>query len=175
MSDDKKTLKFQMMMSPGEAKELDDWMFENRIRSRAEAIRRLCQIGLIADREAQTVNVAARDLMDTYTGKAVEVSKVLSREDVPEEQRPLLFVEETLSGSIHVIEAMSHLMVCLDAVFSPIHELKSNPDFDDARWGALLSRVNSIKAVADNRIEMYGTRKKLGLVPKPGSAEEKPD
>lgn len=49
MDDDKKTLKFQMMMSPAEAQELDDWMFKNRIRSRAEAIRRLTQIGLIAD------------------------------------------------------------------------------------------------------------------------------
>lgn len=49
MADDKKTLKFQMMMSPSEADELDDWMFKNRIRSRAEAIRRLWQIGLLFD------------------------------------------------------------------------------------------------------------------------------
>lgn len=49
MADDKKTLKFQMMMSPGEAEVLDNWMFQNRIRSRAEAIRRLCQIGLLLD------------------------------------------------------------------------------------------------------------------------------
>lgn len=46
MADEKKTLKFQMMMSPQEAEILDDWMFENRVRSRAEAIRRLCQVGL---------------------------------------------------------------------------------------------------------------------------------
>jgi phage gp29-like protein len=46
MTDNKKTLKFQMMMSPKEAEVLDDWMFENRVRSRAEAIRRLCQVGL---------------------------------------------------------------------------------------------------------------------------------
>lgn len=46
MTDEKKTLKFQMMMSPSEAQVLDDWMFRNRIRSRAEAIRRLTQIAL---------------------------------------------------------------------------------------------------------------------------------
>lgn len=46
MASDKKTLKFQMMMSPSEAEILDDWMFKNRVRSRAEAIRRLCQVGL---------------------------------------------------------------------------------------------------------------------------------
>jgi hypothetical protein len=49
MADEKKTLKFQMMMSPAEAKVLDDWMFTNRIRSRAEAIRRLTQIALAVE------------------------------------------------------------------------------------------------------------------------------
>lgn len=51
MAKEKKTLKFQMMMSPEEAETLDDWMFRNRIRSRAEAIRRLCQIGLLVSEE----------------------------------------------------------------------------------------------------------------------------
>jgi hypothetical protein len=37
------------MMSPSELQTIDDWMFNNRIRSRGEAIRRLCQIGIIAD------------------------------------------------------------------------------------------------------------------------------
>ena len=46
MADDKKTLKFQMMMTPAEAEQLDDWMFTNRVRSRAEAIRRLWQLAL---------------------------------------------------------------------------------------------------------------------------------
>lgn len=49
MADDKKTLKFQMMMAPTEAEVLDDWMFKNRIRSRAEAIRRLTQIALTVE------------------------------------------------------------------------------------------------------------------------------
>lgn len=59
---DKKTLKFQMMMSPEEAKVLDDWMFENRIRSRAEAIRRLCQIGLATESVGGRMVVSASRL-----------------------------------------------------------------------------------------------------------------
>lgn len=38
-----------IVMSPSELKELDDWMHKKRIRSRGEAIRRLCQIAFIAD------------------------------------------------------------------------------------------------------------------------------
>lgn len=37
-----RTAKFQMMMSPEEIAAIDDWRFENRIATRAEAIRRLC-------------------------------------------------------------------------------------------------------------------------------------
>lgn len=66
MADDKKTLKFQMMMSPTEAEILDDWMFRNRIRSRAEAIRRLTQIALtiepmVGDLEKISKRIASAD------------------------------------------------------------------------------------------------------------------
>lgn len=49
MADEKKTIKFQMMMSPAEAEAIDDWGFSKRIRSRAEAIRRLVQLGTMYD------------------------------------------------------------------------------------------------------------------------------
>lgn len=41
-----RTIKFQLMLSPGEAAAIDDWMFQNRLKSRAEAIRQLCALSL---------------------------------------------------------------------------------------------------------------------------------
>lgn len=49
MSDDLKTIKFQMMLSPSDAEAIDDWSFRHRIRSRAEAIRILCRMGMAYD------------------------------------------------------------------------------------------------------------------------------
>jgi hypothetical protein len=46
---EKKTIKFQMMLAESEAAVIDDWGFSNRIRSRAEAIRRLCSLALTYD------------------------------------------------------------------------------------------------------------------------------
>lgn len=43
--DENKTVRFQMLMSPSEAKAIDDWGWEHRIRTRAEAIRRLSERG----------------------------------------------------------------------------------------------------------------------------------
>ncbi|MFS8121815.1 hypothetical protein QD336_05270 [Rhizobium sp. BR 250] len=48
----KKELKDQripIMMTESEVQALDDWSFKNRIRSRGEAIRRLCHVGLTFD------------------------------------------------------------------------------------------------------------------------------
>jgi DNA repair ATPase RecN len=60
MSQEPKTIKFQLMLSESEAKAIDDWGFKNRIRTRAEAIRRLTHIGATFDdrREAIRSGVA---------------------------------------------------------------------------------------------------------------------
>ena len=48
MADELKSERVQIVMSPSELKELDDWSWEQRIRSRSEAIRRLIKLGLQA-------------------------------------------------------------------------------------------------------------------------------
>lgn len=56
MAEELKTIKFQLMLSEAEAKEIDDWGFENRIRTRAETIRRLCKISIDQKEELRILN-----------------------------------------------------------------------------------------------------------------------
>lgn len=62
MTAEKKTIKFQMMMSPREAEILDDWAFANRIKSRAEAIRRLTRAALEVDSLADNIYALYEEL-----------------------------------------------------------------------------------------------------------------
>jgi hypothetical protein len=55
MADEKRDIKFQLMLSETEMKAIDDWSFANRVRTRAEAIRRLSQRGLLYDKLIQAV------------------------------------------------------------------------------------------------------------------------
>lgn len=71
MSDELKTIKFQLMLSPSEAQAIDDWGFSNRIRTRAEAIRRLCQIGIFASRYIEKVS-EVRPSMHDSVGKIID-------------------------------------------------------------------------------------------------------
>lgn len=53
MADEIKTERVTILLSPTELKTIDDWSFEQRIRSRGEAIRRLIELGLEAARQSQ--------------------------------------------------------------------------------------------------------------------------
>ena len=46
MTDELKTERVQLFMTPSEVQAIDDWSFSNRVRGRSEAIRRLLAIGL---------------------------------------------------------------------------------------------------------------------------------
>ncbi len=51
-----------IMMSEDELKAVDDWRFANRIATRSDAIRRLCQIGLLAGSELDGLSDAALEI-----------------------------------------------------------------------------------------------------------------
>lgn len=48
--DETKTERLHLLISPSELDAIDDWRFENRIATRAEAVRRLVKIGLDSSR-----------------------------------------------------------------------------------------------------------------------------
>ncbi|MDX3976577.1 hypothetical protein [Shinella sp.] len=53
--------RIHMMMSEEELTAIDDWRFANRIATRSDAIRRLCQIGLVLDEKASTLQESSAD------------------------------------------------------------------------------------------------------------------
>ena len=48
MSEELKDQRISVMLTPSELKAIDDWSFEQRIRSRGEAVRRLIKAGMEA-------------------------------------------------------------------------------------------------------------------------------
>lgn len=43
---ERKSERFNMFLSPAEMERIDEWAWKNRIRSKSEAVRRLCQVAL---------------------------------------------------------------------------------------------------------------------------------
>ena len=77
MAEDDKELKDQRvvtMMSPSELEAIDDWMFKNRIRSRGEAIRRLCQVGIMSERRFEDFSNKLNANRDEYRNLATQLA-----------------------------------------------------------------------------------------------------
>lgn len=53
---EKRTVRVQVVMTPSEVEEIDDWGFSHRIRSRSDVFRKLVLAGLEALRKDEAVN-----------------------------------------------------------------------------------------------------------------------
>jgi hypothetical protein len=54
MTDERKTVRVQVLMTPSGVKAIDDWASEHGMRGRAEAVRRLAALGLKAAEDGTT-------------------------------------------------------------------------------------------------------------------------
>lgn len=89
-----------MLMTPSELEAIDDWSFRSRIRSRGEAIRRLCQIGLALEGKAGDIEKNTLESLGlvnqllTWMDGAVEGDDDLSQDPV---DLSLQIIERTMS------------------------------------------------------------------------------
>lgn len=81
MADENKTERVQLLMTPSELKAIDDWSFENRIRGRAEAIRRLCEIGLDVHSKSGSFHQSLDETFFHLTGQISRMIKLLDKND----------------------------------------------------------------------------------------------
>ncbi len=61
-SEEQKTERFNMFLSPSELNAIEDWAWANRIRSKSDALRRLAAIALALDNDSQALTKALSDL-----------------------------------------------------------------------------------------------------------------
>lgn len=63
VSEENKDQRIVVLMTPTESAAVDDWSFANKIRSKGEAIRRLCQIGLTYQAERSAIDEKGERLL----------------------------------------------------------------------------------------------------------------
>lgn len=117
-----------LLMTPSEVKAIDDWRFANRIGSRGDAIRRLCEIGMGVDQVG--VPSAIGHLNNLVEGISKDVQWLLDildgREEAPDN------VEESILDAIELLGKISDHVKILDLNLWEqrlwIEQVKSGPD-----------------------------------------------
>lgn len=127
---DEKELKDQripIMMTSSEVEAIDDWMFNNRIRSRGEAIRRLCQMGLVSD-ELTPELIKGAELTLEWANERIGALVQRNRENVPDDELANYMIGSFFELQKRIIDIFSDM-----ENLSAGHELlKNQPSIKDA-------------------------------------------
>ncbi|MBY5624460.1 MULTISPECIES: hypothetical protein [Rhizobium] len=159
-----KTIKFQLMLSEAEAKAIDDWGSAHKIRSRAEAIRRLCTAALELDSHANAIDEALGRL-DAESFTFVERVRELSKR-TDHRRNDSIALTASISAE-NLFSAVNDLTIDLDAALGAAVAIRTAETFDKAVEALRENRrrLQEIsKAVAEKRAKARAERERLRYV-----------
>jgi hypothetical protein len=150
-----KDQRIPIMMTEAELQAIDDWMFKNRLRSRGEAIRRLCQIGMDHETRDVGLNDALRrlfavipDVLGLMPKRASKAGGIIATDEAA------MVIDRLYSASLQMmllLGAKQHttaelLSADLEKIGLKSAELKENLDalragFDETDPKAFVARV----------------------------------
>jgi hypothetical protein len=153
-----KSKRLHMLIAPDELATIDDWRFKNRIATRAEAIRRLVQIGLLFDRHIDEIlstgRVVGRGLQSINCESLTTLFEI---EDIDELRARIASV---FASAAPIIEEQDRLLRMLRDVIVPVLEMKIEivaQPFDE-----LETYLNGLQDEVNRKISDYERRKLEG-------------
>jgi hypothetical protein len=141
MSNDRelKDQRIPIMMTESEVTAIDDWAFKNRIRSRGEAIRRLCQIALMFDEKRMDL---VRNFADAYstTAKIVDTS-----EEVFKQGKATDFELQLITEGLDTLRSVSAMSPLIKVISGITNNYKSDREINDLikESEEILERINN--------------------------------
>lgn len=133
-----------IMFSAGELTAIDDWRFENRIATRADAVRRLCQIGFASSASVDEFDQVLRkidlDLMEFET-LSEEIREIKSKNEAV----ALLGKATNLSG--RMIDTTAKLVEMLSTVNSAVIASSQNDSIDElaSDIATIIRRISKVR------------------------------
>ncbi|PCK86365.1 hypothetical protein CPT32_13200 [Rhizobium sophoriradicis] len=159
-----KTIKFQLMLSEAEAKAIDDWGATNSVRSRAEAIRRLCTAALELDAHADAIDEVLGSL-DSQSFTFVERVRELSKRT--DHRRNEGIALTAIRASENLVNLVNDLTIDLDAVLGAAIAIRTANTLDQAVETLRKNRrrlQESSRALAEKRAKARAERERLRYI-----------
>ncbi|QRY66559.1 hypothetical protein JVX98_19380 [Ensifer sp. PDNC004] len=114
-----------IMMTPSEVSAIDDWSFQHRIRSRGEAIRRLCQIGLMFDEHRAELNEKFKSAYDAATKTLPLSHEVIARVQSGEATS---LERQLTSASAKALTELTRMVLLVRSLVGVANNFKSDED-----------------------------------------------
>ncbi|WP_174800970.1 hypothetical protein [Martelella limonii] len=139
---DSETTRLHIKITEDEVEAIDTWRFDNRIPSRSEAVRRLCQIGILADNELDGIVDYADEIHHGI--ERVYFDTVRSVDEVREK----------------IVNLTGDELKALDSLFREIlRDLTDASDASEELYTMILGVFNGIAPFAESKTIQEGTTK----------------
>lgn len=141
MADELKDQRVVVLMTPTESEAIDAWSFENRIRSKGEAIRRLCQAGLAYYGEAPRITKAAEELSSA-------MEKLSAADSDAQREADENWIDSHMEAVDQLVEKSFNLMMALLVIETTSQYLASKNPHAAERAKSVIEKF---REVADER------------------------
>jgi hypothetical protein len=113
--DELKSERVQLLMTPSEVKAIDDWGFASRIRTRAEAMRRLCQMALGFDEKIGLTIGKSHEAADKTMAAFRSLREVIKKQPLqgPEDAAERIVAIEEIRDALKALESLEEDLVDL--------------------------------------------------------------
>ncbi|MBO0140223.1 hypothetical protein JZX87_03455 [Agrobacterium sp. Ap1] len=123
-----KTQHVHILMAPSEVEAIDDWGFKNRIRTKGEAIRRLCQMGMNLDQLSDDLNTTIESAGQIYASVIDRLYDILKDDRLDVEERAKL----ATMISADLLEPFRQLIMRSAEVTQLTRPYRESENLDDA-------------------------------------------
>jgi len=123
-----KTQHVHILMAPSEVEAIDDWGFKNRIRTKGEAIRRLCQMGMNLDQLSDELNTTVESAGRVYASVIDRLHDALKDDRLDVEERAKL----ATMISADLLEPFRQLIMRSAEVMQLTRPYRESENLDDA-------------------------------------------
>lgn len=157
MAEELKDQRVVTMMSPTELEAIDEWMFENRLRSRGEAIRRLCRIGALWDGVSDDLYAELDSTVSELKALQAEAISALGK---PSDEAPpwvIKYVIASLRTSLATIEHVAKIADISRRAASPSDVMKLSGTFSEVHSASLIMEQEILQEAIDRLSDPQGT------------------
>lgn len=155
MADENKDQRVVVLMTPSESAAIDEWSFANRIRSKGEAIRRLCQIGMIWDGNADRLSKHVRESSEAFS---INFEKTVGALGEPSDDLPSWVLDYVLASTaalMAVEKDYERLWQLLRFSGLPAAMLRDGEDFNDAMLRSLAAKAETSREVLQGALDAF--------------------
>jgi hypothetical protein len=139
--DEPRDVRLQFLVTESESEAIDAWGAQNKLRSKAEVVRQLCQIGLEASDKADAVEEQKLHLLNVKRRAAREIVGIRTRlKSTTDAKDRALLMERGLAILTDIIAdlvlATADISTTATRIFGPAIARRSNPEIERALYEA---------------------------------------